>query len=395
MIPVEKVKKGKMPSIIRENFEYAKRRKNEIGDDKVFDFTIGNPFVSPPKIVKDVLNKLVNDEDTIKTHGYTSNIGDPAARETIANFLYKKYNAKVDKNLIMLTCGAAAAICITLNAVLEDNDEVILLSPFFSDYVPYIEGARGKIIISNCDDKTCYPDIDDLKNKITEKTRVVIINSPNNPTGAIYHEDILITINDLLREKEKEYNTTIYVISDEPYREIVYDGKQTPYTANFIDNTISCYSFSKSLSLPGERIGYICVHENVKDKNDLFLSMTYAMKYLGYVCAPSIFQKMIIDVMGYTTDISIYKENRELLYNLLKDLGFQMIYPEGAFYIFMKSPDKDANSFCEKAKKYEIIFVRGDEFGNDKYVRLAYCVDKKVIENSKEAFKKLADEYFK
>ena len=185
------------------------------------------------------------------------------------------------------------------------------------------------------------------------------------------------------------------MISDEPYREIVYDGKLTPYTANFIDNTISCYSFSKSLSLPGERIGYICVHENVKDKNDLFLSMTYAMKYLGYVCAPSIFQKMIIDVIGNTSDISIYKDNRDILYNMLKNLGFEMIYPEGAFYIFMKSPDIDANSFCEKAKKYEIVLVRGDEFGNNNYVRLAYCVDKKVIENSMEAFKKLAGEYFK
>lgn len=395
MIPVEKVNKGKMPSIIRENFEYAKKRKKEIGNDKVFDYTIGNPFVNPPLIVNDVLNRLVNDEDSIKTHGYTSNIGDEEARETIAKFLSKEYNAKVDKSLIMLTCGAAAAICISLNAILSDNDEVILLSPYFSDYVPYIEGARGKIVISNCDEKTCYPDIKDLRNKITDKTRVVIINSPNNPTGAIYPDYILKDINKLLREKEKEYDTTIYTISDEPYREIVYDGKLTPYTANFIDNTISCYSFSKSLSLPGERIGYICVHENVKDKYDLFLSMTYAMKYLGYVCAPSIFQKMIIEVLGYTSDISIYKENRELLYNMLKNMGFEMIYPEGAFYIFMKSPDIDANTFCEKAKKYEIIFVRGDEFGNNKYVRLAYCVDKKVIESSKEAFEKLAGEYFK
>ena len=395
MIPQEKVKKGKMPSIIRENFEYAKKRKKEIGEDKVFDFTIGNPFANPPRIVKDVLNKLVNDEDSIKTHGYTSNIGDENARAAIAEYIYKKYNTKVDKNLIMLTCGAAAAICISLNSILNDNDEVILFNPYFSDYIPYIEGARGKIVISDCNKENCYPDINDLKNKITNKTRVVIINSPNNPTGAIYPEAILKDINKLLRDKEKEYNTTIYVISDEPYREIVYDGKLTPYTANFIDNTISCYSFSKSLSLPGERIGYICVHENVKDKNDLFLSMTYAMKYLGYVCAPSIFQKMIIDVIGNTSDISIYKDNRDILYNMLKNLGFEMIYPEGAFYIFMKSPDIDANSFCEKAKKYEIVLVRGDEFGNNNYVRLAYCVDKKVIENSMEAFKKLAGEYFK
>ena len=395
MIPKEKVQKGKMPSVIRENFEYAKNRKKEIGDDKVFDFTIGNPFVEPPKVVNDALNKLVNEKNSTSVHGYTSNIGDPDAREAVANFLNKKYNANLNKDLVMLTCGAAAAICISLNAILNDNEEVILFSPFFSDYVPYIEGARGKIVISVCDDDTCYPNINDLKYKITNKTRVLIINSPNNPTGAIYPTNILKDINTILREKEKEYNTTIYTISDEPYREIVYDNKETPYTANFIDNTISCYSFSKSLSLPGERIGYIAVHENVKDKEDLFTSMTYAMKYLGYVCAPSIFQKMIIDVMGNTSDLSIYKENRELLYNMLKELGFETIYPEGAFYLFMKSPDTDANAFCEMAKKYELIFVRGDEFGNKNYVRLAYCVDKKVIENSKEAFSKLAKVYFK
>ena len=394
MIPKLKVEKGKMPSIIRENFEYAKKRKEEIGEDKVFDFTIGNPYVEPPEVVKKVLSDMVINKDSLYVHGYTSNIGDPIARESIAKYLNNKYKADYSKEYIFLTCGAAAAICISLNAILNDNEEVILLAPFFTDYVPYIEGARGKIVISNCDDEKCYPILDDLEKKITSKTRAIIINSPNNPTGAIYDKDILKKINDLLRKKEKEYNTTIYTISDEPYREIVYDGKEMPYTANFIDNTISCYSFSKSLSIPGERIGYIAIDNKVKDKEELLLSIGYSAKFLGYVCAPSVFQKMIPEVIGKTSNIKYYEDNRNELYSFLKELGFSMIYPDGAFYLFLKSPDKDARSFCEKALKYEIVFVRGDEFGTDKFVRIAYCEDKKMIENSKEAFRKLAKEYF-
>lgn len=387
------LEKGKAFSVIRSVFEYAKKRKSEIGDDKVFDFSIGNPSIATPSIVKETLIKLLENEDPIKLHEYTSSSGDINSKKAIAEYLNKTYNAKESDKFIYLTCGAAASLSISLNALLNEKEEVIVFCPFFAEYTVFIEKAGGKVVPIKPDMKTMLPDLEDFEKNINEKTKVIIINSPNNPTGAIYDEGTLKNLQRILEKKEKEYNHPIYVLSDEPYRELVYDEKTTPYTAKFIKNTISCYSFSKSLSLPGERIGYICVTSEVEDKENVYYAIIGAGRSMGFVCAPTIFQKMIPYVIGKTSDISKYDESRKLLYEIVTKAGFKAIYPDGAFYLFVKTPTENAQEFCDRAKKYELMFVRSDEFGLKGFVRLAYCKTKEEIKNSEQAFLKLGEEY--
>ena len=382
---------GVKPSAIRNLFEYGKKRKQEIGEENVFDFSLGNPNVPAPNIVNDTLVKLINDTPAEGLHGYTSAVGDLKVREAIASYLNNKYGVNESHKLIYMTVGAAASLTITLNAIINEGDEVIVLTPYFPEYKVFIEKANGKVVEVKTNE--CFkPDLEILNQTINEKTKAVIINYPNNPTGVVLNENELIELTNLLKEKESLYKHNIYLISDEPYRELVYNGK-VPFITNYYDNTIICYSFSKSLSLPGERIGYILVSPNIKNNKELFYAICGAGRSLGFVCAPSLFQYMIPYVLGYTSNIDAYEENKEILYNELVKCGYEVINPEGAFYMFVKALGNNSIEFCEKAKKYELLLVPSDSFGVSGYVRISYCVSKQTIIDSLPSFKKLASEY--
>lgn len=384
---------GSKRSVIREIFEYCKTRASEIGADKVFDFSIGNPSVPAPKELTDAILKLVSEQDPVSLHGYTSAQGDATVREAIASDINARFGAGVSANNIYMTCGAAASLTISLRALIENGEECIVFAPFFTEYRVFIENAGGKVVVSTPMPKTFQIDINDFESKITEKTRAVIVNSPNNPSGVVYSEETIVALCDTLRKKEKEYAHPIYLIADEPYRELVFDGIDVPYLMNYYDNTIVCYSYSKALSLPGERIGYIAVSPKAQDSQSLYLAVCGAGRSLGYVCAPSLFQMVIRDTIGAKVDVNIYKENRDILYGALTEYGYECVSPDGAFYLFVKALEDDAYKFFERAKSKEILVVPCDDFGVSGYVRIAYCVDKQRIVNALPAFKALAEEY--
>lgn len=384
---------GSKRSIIREIFEYSKLRSKEIGAENVYDFSLGNPSVEPPKCVTETLIDLLTKENATTLHGYTSAQGDVAVREKIAKKISNDFNVNVCADNIYMTCGAAASLSICLKAIMNFDDECIVFAPFFTEYRVFVENAGGKLIVSNPDKETLQIDINDFESRITEKTKAIILNSPNNPSGVVYSESTIKAVCDVLLRKQKEYNKPIYIISDEPYRELVYSNVKVPYLMNYYDNTFVCYSYSKSLSLPGERIGYIAVNPNMEDNKNLYFAVCGAGRSLGYVCAPSLFQKVIAKCLDAKVNIDAYKENRDLLYNNLTEYGFDCVKPDGAFYLFVKSPCGDAYSFFEKAKSHEILVVPCDDFGVKGYVRIAYCVDKRRIENSLTHFKDLAKEY--
>lgn len=393
MINKQMYELGVKPSAIRNLFEYGKQRKALIGEENVFDFSLGNPSVPSPEIVNESLIKLINEKNPQELHGYTSAVGDNNVRNAIASYLNKIYDVNVLPNLIYMTVGAAAALTISLNAILNGGDEVIVIAPFFPEYKVFIEKAHGKVVIANSDKKTFKPDLEDLKSKININTKAIIINYPNNPTGVVLKEEDYINLTNVIKEKEKELNKTIYLLSDEPYRELVYTKNKTPFVTKYYDNSIVCYSFSKSLSLPGERIGYILVSPSCANCNEVFYAICGSGRSLGYVCAPALFQYMIPYVLGYTSNLEAYKENKEILYNELVKYGYEVINPEGAFYMFVKAFGDDSIEFCERAKKYELLLVPSDSFGVSGYVRISYCVSKQTVVNSLPAFEKLAKEY--
>ena len=384
---------GNKPSDIRSLFEYGKQRKLEIGEANVYDFSLGNPNVPAPSVVNETLINLINSTSPEVLHGYTSGVGDNNVRMQIVNDLNERYNVNLKSDLVYMTVGAAAALTISLNAILNTDDEVVVIAPFFPEYRVFIEKANGKVVVVKSDEKTFKPNLNTLSDAINEKTKAVIINYPNNPTGVVLNNDDLLGLTNLLKEKQNEYNTTIYLISDEPYRELIYSDSPIPFVTKYYDNTIICYSFSKSLSLPGERIGYILVSPSCVDCYYLFKAICGAGRSLGYVCAPSLFQLMIPYCLGKTSDLNVYKENKEILYNALIQYGYEVIKPEGAFYIFMKALGNSSYEFCEQAKKYELLLVPSDSFGYEGYVRISYCVSKQTIINSLDSFKKLIDNY--
>ena len=386
---------GSKRSIIREIFEYCKQRGAEIGADKVFDFSIGNPSVEPPKEIEEAILDLVKNENSVLLHGYTSAQGDLGVRTAIANEINERFGAGVTPNSIYMTCGAAASLTISLKALLNAGEECIVFAPFFTEYRVFIENALGKVVVSKPMEKTFQIDVCDFESKITENTKAVIINSPNNPSGVVYSEETIKAVCAVLEKKQKEYNHPIYLIADEPYRELVFDGVPVPYLMNYYDNTVVCYSYSKALSLPGERIGYIAVSPKAEDSQTVYLAVCGAGRSLGYVCAPSLFQQVIKRTMGAKVDVNIYKENRDILYNALTEYGYECVAPNGAFYLFVKALEEDAYKFFEKAKSKEILVVPCDDFGVSGYVRIAYCVDKQRIINALPAFKELSEEYKK
>lgn len=386
---------GSRRSIIREIFEYCKARAAEIGKDRVFDFSIGNPSVEPPCEVREAIERLNGTVDSVTLHGYTSAQGDASVREAIAKDITTRFGVDIDANKIYMTCGAAASLTISLKALMCEGDECIVFAPFFTEYRVFIENAGGKVVVSKPNEKDFSIDICDFEEKINKNTKAVIINSPNNPSGVVYSEDTIKAVAEVLKRKSLEYGEPIYLIADEPYRELVFDNIKVPYLMNYYDNTIVCYSYSKALSLPGERIGYIAVCPKAESSDALYLAVCGAGRSLGYVCAPSLFQRVIRDTMGARVDVNIYKENRDILYNSLTEYGYECVRPDGAFYLFVKALEPDAYSFFEKAKAREILVVPCDDFGTPGYVRIAYCVDKERIVNSLPAFKALADEYKK
>lgn len=385
---------GNNRSVIRELFEFSKKRKKEIGEDNVYDFSIGNPSVPPAACVNETLRDLLQDEDPCHIHGYTSAQGDADTRRAIALDLNQRYNTKYTEDMIYMTCGAAASLCIAFKALTEaPEDEILAVAPYFTEYRVFVEAAGASFKVVPADLENFEINFQELENRITSNTRGIIINSPNNPSGVIYSTESIQRLSALLLAKEREFKHPIYIISDEPYREIVYDGIHVPHIPKYYSNTILCYSYSKSLSLPGERIGYILIPSSVENNKDVYASCLGAGRAYGYVCAPSLFQKMIARCASKVSNMEVYAENRDILYNGLKDIGFECVHPQGAFYLFVKSPEPNAVNFMEKAKKYNIILVPSDSFGVEGYVRIAYCVSKQTIVNALPQFKKLMKEY--
>ena len=384
---------GSRRSVIREIFEYGKKRAAEVGADKVFDFSLGNPSVQPPQIVEDTLVGLLREEDATALHGYTSAQGDLSVRRAIAEYIAATHGVKADPDCIYMTCGAAASLTITLSALCEKGDEVITFAPFFTEYRVFTETAGAKLVELASDPETFQIDFPRLEKAFTEKTAAVLVNSPNNPSGVVYSEETVKKLAALLARKSAEYGRTIYLVTDEPYRELVYGGVKVPYLTAYYKHTVVCYSYSKSLSLPGERIGYIFVSPEADGAKELYLAVCGAGRALGYVCAPSLFQKMVARCQGITSDISVYERNRDMLLSALREYGYSCVRPDGAFYLFVRSPEPDANAFCERAKAHGLLLVPGDDFGCPGYVRIAYCVSPDMIRRSLPAFRALAEEY--
>lgn len=387
-------KLGSNRSVIRELFEYGKIMAKEQGEDKVFDFSLGNPSVPAPEEVRKALEELVSFPDTVKIHGYTSAQGDLSVRKAISDNINRRFGVKMTPDLIYMTVGAAASLSITLRALNEDKDEFIVFAPFFPEYRVFIENAEGVPVVISAG-KNMSLDLVSFEKALTKNTKGVIINSPNNPSGAVYSEEQIKTLCDILRSKSKEYGHPIFLISDEPYREIAYDGVFVPYLMNYYDDTVVCYSYSKSLSLPGERIGYIAVSPKCTESGGLYAAICGAGRSLGYVCAPALFQRVAAKCVDCVGDIAAYKKNRDLLTKGLQEYGYEFVTPSGAFYLFVKALEEDANAFSERAKKLGLLLVPSDTFGVKGYVRISYCVSYDLIERSMPLFKRLAESYKK
>ncbi len=393
MISQKMLELGKKSSVIREIFEYGLKRKAEIGAQNVFDFSLGNPSVPAPQKVTDIMKRLMDETPAEKLHGYTSGPGDMGVRTKIAEYIKSKYNVDARPGLVYMTCGAAASLTITLNAIVEEGDEVIAFAPFFPEYRVFVEQTGAKLVVVSCKKENLQIDFEAFEKAITKNTKAVIINSPNNPSGVIVPEADVLKLAKLLEEKQKEFNKEIFLISDEPYRELVFTGEKVAYIPSVYNNSFVCYSYSKALSLPGERIGYIFVSPTMKQADEVFAAVCGAGRALGYVCAPSLMQYVISECLDDTADVSVYEKNRNILYEALTAIGYTVIKPDGAFYMFVKALEEDANAFYERAKKFDLLIVPSDSFGVEGFVRISYCVDTDLIERSIPAFKALYEDY--
>ena len=393
MVSQKMLELGRHRSVIRDIFEYGIRRKAQIGPENVFDFSLGNPSVPAPPVVTETLSELLTGTPAEVLHAYTSAAGDPAVREAIASYIRDTHGFDAQSRHIYMTAGAAASLTITLNALVEDGDEVVAIAPFFPEYRVFAEKAGAGFVVARSAEGTFQIDPEALGAAINEHTKAVIVNSPNNPTGVVLTEESIKALCAVLEEKSALYGRPIFLVSDEPYRALVYGDTAVPYIPLYYKNTVVCYSFSKSLSLPGERIGYILVSSEAEGADMLFDAVCGAGRALGYVCAPSMFQQLVKRCLGVTADVGVYDTNRKLLYDALTAYGFEAVYPDGAFYLFVKAPEGDANAFCEKAKDFELLLVPADSFGYPGYVRIAYCVTTDQVRRSLPAFRRLADLY--
>jgi len=392
MLPEKPLAWGQSRSCIRELFEYGAARKAVIGEDKVFDFSIGNPSIPAPACVNEAIAEALK-EDSVQLHGYTSAPGRMSLRQAIADDLNGKYGTAVTAGDIYVTCGAASGLATCMKALLLPGEEVIAFAPFFPEYRVFTEAVGGVLVTVPPRAGDFQIDYAAFEAAISEKTKAVIVNSPNNPSGVVLSAESIRGLADILNKYEQKFGHEIYLVCDEPYRELVYGDVEVPCMMNFYNDTILCYSFSKSLSIPGERMGYIAVSDKMTDRALVNAAVAGGARALGYINAPSLMQRVIEKCLGATADISKYQENRDLLYGGLTALGYECVKPDGAFYLFVKAPEPDAKAFSEKAKKHELLLVPSDDFGCPGYVRVAYCVAKKTIEDAMPAFAALAKEY--
>ncbi len=393
-LPETALQLGTARSVMRELFEYGKQRAAVVGADNVFDFSLGNPSVPPPACVNDCIRSLLDGPQADSIHTYTSAQGDAGCRAALAQKLNQRFGADADAGDLYLTVGAAASLTVTLHATCCPGDEIVLLAPYFAEYKVFARGAGASVVVVPANESIGFqPDIGAIARALTPATKAVIINTPNNPTGAVYTGQSLAALANLLKERSTEYGHPIYLISDEPYRELVFDGVQTAWPAQYYQNTVVCYSYSKSLSLPGERIGYIYLPKALCDHDRLYAAVCGAGRLLGFVNAPALFQHVAAACDGQTADITIYQHNAELIYTRLTQLGFTCLKPQGTFYLFLKAPIADAAAFCEKAREFDLLLVPADSFACPGWVRIAFCVPTEKLERSFEAFHRLADAY--
>ncbi len=393
MINQKMLELGTNRSAIRNLFEYGRKRKEEIGADRVFDFSIGNPSVPAPRVLTEALQDLIVNTDPVALHGYTSAQGDLSVRRAVARVEEERSHCSVDPDLIYMTCGAAASLTATLHALCNPGDEVIVLAPYFPEYRVFVEKTGAVLRVVNCLPDTFQIDFAALSDAITPRTKALILNSPNNPTGAVVPAEDLKKLGDLLREKEADSDSELFLICDEPYRTLTYDGVSVPYVPAFYSRTVVCYSYSKALSLPGERIGYILVPPSMPGAKAVYAAICGAGRALGFVCAPSLMQYAVARCSHAATDLSIYGENRRLLSEALSEMGYSITPPDGAFYLFVKALEEDAAAFCERAKDYELLLVPSDSFGVKGYIRISYCVSTEQIKRSLPAFRALYESY--
>lgn len=380
-------------SAIRAMFEEGKLMAEKYGKENVYDFSLGNPNTPPPEQVKEAAIAILQEEDPLRLHGYMSNVGYEDVRDALAESLNRRHGVHYTRDNLVMTVGAAGSLNVALKTILEPGDEVALLAPFFGEYIHYIGNSQGVPVIVPPDLKNFSINFEGLEERLNEKTKALILNTPNNPTGVIYSEEDIQKLAELLRSKQKEYGHAIYLISDEPYREIVFVGQTVPYLPKFYENTFVGYSYSKSLSLPGERIGYLVIHSEMEAFEETVQAASVANRILGFVNAPSLFQRVIGRCTEALSDMSVYQENKEILYRELTAMGFEMIEPQGAFYMFPKSPVPDEKVFCAAAKQHRILVVPGSTFACPGYFRLAFCVSKETVVNSLEGFAELAKEF--
>lgn len=382
--------KGK--SVIRQLSEFATARGQEIGYENVFDFSLGNPSVPVPQEFTDTMIKMLQEKDSMELHGYSQSLGIPAVRDKVAASLNKRFGMHYTGNHIFMTTGAAGAIAHALRCVTEPGDEVLTFAPYFPEYGPYVNLTGANLKVVPADTESFQINFEAFEEMLTEKVMAVLINTPNNPSGIVYSTATIKELARIMEEKQKQYGHDIFLISDEPYREIVFAGVDAPYPSTFYDNSLSCYSFSKSLSLPGERIGYVAVNPKCTDADIISVMCSQISRGTGHNCPPSIIQLAVAEVLDLTADLSVYETNKNILYKELTSLGFECVEPGGTFYMFPKAPDGDAPAFSEMAKKHDLILVPSDTFGVKGYFRIAYCIDTEKVERSLEAFRSLAKE---
>lgn len=393
MLNEKMIQLGENSSVIRELFEYGNRRKAEIGEEKVLDFSLGNPNVPAPERVTRSFMHILEETEASLLHGYTSAPGDMSVRKAVSEYMNQTYNIGCEPTDFYMTAGAAASLTITLRSVCREGSQVIVFTPYFPEYKVFIENAGGVTVEVPVRREDFQPDFEALSEALGPDTAAVIVNSPNNPTGAVLTEESLKQLAGHIEEAQERFGTEIFLISDEPYRELVYDGVKLALPVNYYNNTIVCYSWSKSLSMPGERIGYIMVSPRADRRRKIFAAICGSGRSLGFVCAPSLMQYVVAMNQGVTSDLEEYAKNRQLIYEIVTGCGFEAVRPDGAFYLFVKSPSGDGNEFSERAKKYELLLVPSDSFGIEGYVRISYCVARKQIERSEEAFRALAADY--
>lgn len=380
-------------SAIRVMFEEGKRLAKIYGAENVYDFSLGNPNVPAPEAVKQSIFDILEEEPSTFVHGYMSNAGYEDVRETIAQSLNRRFQTAFHQNNILMTVGAASGMNVILKTILNPGDQVLTFAPYFLEYGAYVRNYDGELVVVSPNTIDFQPNLKEFEEKINGKTKAVIINTPNNPTGVVYSEETLEEISRILRKKQEELHTSIVLISDEPYRELAYDGAEVPYVTKYYENTVVCYSYSKSLSLPGERIGYLLIPDEMEDSEQVFAAATIANRVLGCVNAPSLMQRVIKRCVDEAVNVEAYNRNRNLLYNSLTEYGFQCIKPQGAFYLFMKSPEEDEKKFCDVCKEHHILVVPGSSFACPGYVRISYCISYEQIERSLPAFKTVAGHY--